>query len=63
MKILVYYILGFNDKGTTEYFPLRMDAAKQEKALLIHFLTAERPEEFINYELQCRGVKQLTSSS
>jgi len=39
-----------------------MDSAKQEKAL-IHFLTAERPEGFINYELQCRGAKQLTSAS
>jgi len=41
-----------------------MDSAKQEKALpVIHFLTAERPEGFINYELQCRGAKQLTSAS
>jgi len=43
-------ILGFNDKGTPEYSPPRIDSAKQDKAL-IHFLTAERPEEFINYEL------------
>jgi len=33
-------ILGFNDKGTTEYSPQRIDSAKQDKAL-IHFLTAE----------------------
>ena len=63
MKIYYILVLGFNDKGTTEYFPIRMDAAKQEKALLIHFLTAEQPEEFINYELQCRRAKQLTSAS
>ena len=44
-----------------------MDSAKQDKAL-IHFLTAELPEGFINYELhshelQRRGAKQLTSVS
>jgi len=44
-----------------------MDSAKQGKAL-IHFLTAERPERFINYELhshelQRRRTKQLTSAS
>jgi len=44
-----------------------MDSAKQDKALM-HFLTAERPEGFINYELhshdiQRRGAKQLTSAS
>jgi len=60
-------ILGFNNKGTTEYSPPRMDSAKQDKAL-IHFLTAVRPEGFINYglyshELQRRGAKQLTSAS
>jgi len=53
--------------GTTEYSPSRMDSAKQGKAL-IHFLTAERPEGFINYELhshelQRRRTKQLTSAS
>jgi len=60
-------ILGFNDKGTTEYSPPRMDSAKQDQAL-IHFLTRERPEGFINYELhshqlQRRGAKRLTSAS
>jgi len=60
-------ILGFNNMGTTEYSPPRMDSAKQDKAL-IHFLTAERPEGLINYELlsheqQCRRAKQLTSAS
>jgi len=41
-------ILGFNDLGTTEYSPPRMDSAKQGKAF-IHFLTAKRPEGFINF--------------
>jgi len=44
-----------------------MNSAKQDKAL-IHFLTAEQPKGFINYELhshelQRRGAKQLTSAS
>jgi len=29
----------------------------------IHYLTSERPEGFINYELQHRDAKQLTSAS
>jgi len=43
-----------------------MNSAKQDKAL-IHFLTAEQPKGFINYELhshelQRHGAKQLTSA-
>jgi len=55
-------IFGFGEKGTTEYSLSTMDSAKLDEAP-IHTLTAERSVGFINYELQRRGAKQLSSAS
>jgi len=52
------------DNSTTLYSDPRIDSAKLDETT-IHYLTSERQVGFINYiyELQHRGVKQLSSES